>query len=46
MVENERMYTVLKYAKSRSDYSFSTTSAKYIVDEAMLCFAIVPEYRK
>ncbi len=46
MVENERMYTVLKYAKSRSDYGFSTTSAKYIVDEAMLCFAIVPEYRK
>ncbi len=46
MVENERMYAVLKHARNQSDYDFSTTTAKYIVDDAMLCFAIVPEYRK
>lgn len=46
MIENERMYTVLKYARNSSDYKFSTSTAKYIVDETMLCFAIVPEYRK
>lgn len=46
MVENERMYTVLKYAKKNSDFKFSTSTAKYIVDDTMLCFAIVPEYRK
>lgn len=46
MVKNERMYAVLKYARKNSDYKFSTSTAKYIVDETMLCFAIVPEYRK
>lgn len=46
MVENERMYTVLKYAKKNSDFKFSTSTAKYIVDDTMLSFAIVPEYRK
>lgn len=45
MIENERMYAVLKYAKKNSDYKFSTSTAKYIADETMLCFAIMPEYR-
>lgn len=46
MIENERMYTVLKQAKNKSQKKISTTSAKYIVDDKMLCFAIVPEYRR
>ncbi len=45
MIENERMYTVLKLAKNKSDKKILITSAKYIVDDEMLCFAIVPEYR-
>lgn len=46
LVENERMYNVLKNARKKSGYDFSTSSAKYVADGRMLCFAIVPEYRK
>ena len=46
LLENERIYTVLKLAKNSSEFKISTKSTGYITDDEQLLFAVIPKATK
>lgn len=43
LLDNERIYTVLKLAKSGLEFDISTKTTGYITDDEQLIFAVVPK---
>lgn len=43
LLKKERIYTVLKLAKSGSEFSFSTKTTGYITDDVHMIFAVIPK---